>query len=111
MKKSAEIDPNKYAIIFYAGGHGAVFDFPQASGLQQIGSSIYQNGGVIASVCHGPAIFANLKVNNELLIKGRKVTAFTTSGEKLMMATDRLKEHNVPLMEDLLRDVGADWQV
>lgn len=111
LKKPGEIDPSKYGIIFYAGGHGAVFDFPKASGLQQIGSSIYQNGGVIASVCHGPAIFANLKVNDELLIKGKKVTAFTTNGEKLMMATDRLKEHNLPLMEDLLRSVAADWQV
>ncbi|CAF0873876.1 unnamed protein product [Rotaria sordida] len=91
-------------------GHGAAFDFPKATGLQRIGSSIYQNGGVIGSLCHGPAIFANLKVNNQLLIKGKKVTAFTKGGEKLMMATDRLKEHNLPFMEDLLRDLGADWQ-
>ncbi|CAF5053522.1 unnamed protein product, partial [Rotaria sp. Silwood1] len=81
------------------------------TGLQRIGSSIYQNGGVIAAVCHGPAIFTNLKVNNELLIKRKKVRTFHTSGEKLLMPTDRLKEHNLPFMEDLLRGLGADWQV
>lgn len=111
LKKPDQIDPNLYAIIFYAGGHGATFDFPTASGLQNLGAKIYENGGVIASVCHGPAIFANLKVNNELLIRGKKVTAFTTAGEKLMLATDRLKEHNLPTMEDLLTGAGAVWQV
>lgn len=109
LKSPREIDPSKYAIIFYVGGHGAGFDLPKASKLQALGSSIYQNGGVIASVCHGPAIFANLKVNDELLIRGKKVTDFTTNGEKLMMATDRLKEHHLPFMEDLLRIIGADF--
>lgn len=111
LNKPNDIDPNKYAIIYYSGGHGAAFDFPHTTGLQNLGSSIYQNGGVIASVCHGPAIFANLTVNNELLIKGKKVTAFTKNGEKSMMATERLKENNLPCMEDLLKGLGADWQV
>ncbi|CAF0869249.1 unnamed protein product [Rotaria sp. Silwood1] len=111
LKKPDDVDPNKYVIIYYSGGHGAAVDFPKATGLQRIGSSIYQNGGVIAAVCHGPAIFTNLKVNNELLIKRKKVRTFHTSGEKLLMPTDRLKEHNLPFMEDLLRGLGADWQV
>ncbi|CAF4568595.1 unnamed protein product, partial [Rotaria sp. Silwood2] len=42
-------------------GHGAAFDFPKATRLQRIGSSIYHNSDVIAAVCHGPAVFANLK--------------------------------------------------
>lgn len=28
-----------------------------------------------------------------------------------MMATERLKENNLPCMEDLLKGLGADWQV
>lgn len=42
------------------------------------------NGGVVAAVCHGPAIFDNLEnpETKEPLIKGKKVTGFTDKGKK-----------------------------
>ena len=51
------MDPARYALIFYAGGHGGVFDFPHASGLQRLGSSIDQNGGRIEDKQRGKSLF------------------------------------------------------
>src|SRR5687767_264248 len=39
--KPSEIDPSKYDAIFYAGGHGTMWDFPNEERLQEVARSIY----------------------------------------------------------------------
>ncbi|MBP2058384.1 putative intracellular protease/amidase [Lactobacillus colini] len=79
----SEINPSDYIAIYYAGGHGVMWDFPDNQGLQKIAEAIYNQGGYVTSVCHGIAGLLNLKVNGDYLIKGRKVTGFTTAEEIL----------------------------
>ena len=40
-----EINPDDYLAIYYTGGHGVMWDFPNDRALQQIALSIYDNGG------------------------------------------------------------------
>jgi putative intracellular protease/amidase len=41
---------------------------------------IYEKGGIIAAVCHGPVALCNLKLsNNEYFVKDRKLTSFSNS--------------------------------
>lgn len=78
-----QVDPNNYRAVFFAGGHGAMFDFPDNVGLQKIVSTIYENGGIVAAVCHGPAGLINVRLSDgSPLIKGKKFDCFTNEEEK-----------------------------
>lgn len=78
-----QVDPNLYRAVFFAGGHGAMFDFPDNVGLQKIVTTIYENGGTVAAVCHGPAGLINVRLSDGTpLIKGKKFDCFTNEEEK-----------------------------
>ena len=78
-----EVDPSQYKAIFYAGGHGAMWDFPNNEELAKIASSIYEAGGFVSAVCHGPAGLLPIKLQDgSFLIKGKKLTSFTNAEEK-----------------------------
>jgi putative intracellular protease/amidase len=49
-KAPADVNASEYAAIVYAGGHGTMWDFNDAA-LGALGTSIYNNGGVVAAVC------------------------------------------------------------
>ena len=77
-----EVDSKNYKAIFYAGGHGAMFDFPDNKKLAEIASDIYENGGIVAAVCHGPAGILNILLKDgSNLIKGKTVDSFTNAEE------------------------------
>lgn len=75
-------------------------------------SSFYNNQKPIAFVCHAPAVLKNVKVNDEFLVNGKKLTGFTNTEEAAVGLSDV-----VPfLLEDELQKNGAiyskaaDWQ-
>ncbi|WP_413584357.1 type 1 glutamine amidotransferase domain-containing protein [Bdellovibrio sp. HCB274] len=77
------VDPNKYTVIHFAGGHGAMWDFPNNPELSRVAAGIYESGGVVSAVCHGPAALVDIKLSNgEYLIKGKKVNGFTNAEEE-----------------------------
>jgi len=78
-----EVNPADYIAIYYAGGHGVMWDFPDNPELQQLAVSIYKNHGYVTSVCHGIAGLLNIKIDGQYLIAGRKVTGFTKAEEVL----------------------------
>lgn len=79
-----EVRPEDYIAIYYAGGHGVMWDFPQNQALAEIAEKIYQQGGYVTSVCHGIAGLLNLRgKDGDYLLKGKKVTGFTTAEEIL----------------------------
>ena len=80
----SQIDPEDYIAIYYAGGHGVIWDFPENQELQAISRKIYENGGYVSSVCHGAVGLLNIKLSDgSLLVKGKKVTGFSNEEEKL----------------------------
>lgn len=81
--KPSEVDPKNYQAIFYAGGHGVMWDFPENEELAEIARDIYEQGGVVSAVCHGPAGLINIKLSNgEYLIKGKHINSFSNDEEK-----------------------------
>jgi putative intracellular protease/amidase len=81
--KPSDINADDYVAIFYAGGHGAMWDFPENKEIAQIAKHIYENNGVVSAVCHGPAGLVNIKLSNgKFLVDGKKVNAFTNEEEK-----------------------------
>ncbi|MBU5309107.1 type 1 glutamine amidotransferase domain-containing protein [Ligilactobacillus saerimneri] len=86
----ADVDPAAYVAIYYAGGHGVMWDFPDNQGLRQIAEDIYRHGGYISSVCHGIAGLLNLhRPDGENLLQGKQVTGFTT-GEEILAGKRRI---------------------
>ena len=80
---SAQVDPNRYEAIFYAGGHGAMWDLPDDPGFARAAAAIYERGGVVAAVCHGPAALVNIKLaSGRYLVAGKAVSAFTNDEER-----------------------------
>jgi putative intracellular protease/amidase len=78
-----QIDPLKYAAIYYVGGHGTMWDLPDHKRLGEITKEIYQGGGVVSAVCHGPSGLLNIKLDNgNLLIQGKKLTSYTDEEER-----------------------------
>jgi putative intracellular protease/amidase len=71
-----------YDAIFYVGGHGAMWDFPDSQDLATLAAGIYQAGGVIGAVCHGQAGLVNLRLGDgRHLVNGRRLTSFTNAEE------------------------------
>ncbi|OJT37299.1 type 1 glutamine amidotransferase domain-containing protein [Serratia plymuthica] len=100
----SEVDPDAYAAIFYAGGHVTMWDFPDSTELAAIAARIYERGGVVSAVCHGPAGLVNLKLaNGSYLVAGKEVSAFTNEEERAVGLYD-----TVPfLLADVLAERGA----
>ncbi|REC46856.1 type 1 glutamine amidotransferase domain-containing protein [Chryseobacterium pennipullorum] len=103
----SQVNPKEYSTIFYAGGHGAMWDFADHNELADIASEIYENGGIVAGVCHGPAGLVNIKLNNgKYLVDGKKINAFTNEEESEVKLT-----HIVPfLLENKLKERGAIFE-
>ena len=81
--KPSEVDPKDYRAIYYAGGHGTMWDFPNNKEIASIASEIYENNGCIAAVCHGPAALLNIKMSDgKFLIAGKRINSFTNAEEE-----------------------------
>ena len=102
-----EVNPSLYKAIFYAGGHGAMWDFPHNEQLAKIAASIYEAGGIVSAVCHGPAGLLPIKLEDgSVFVKGRKLTSFTNP-EEFANGTAEI----VPfLLETALENEGALFQ-
>ncbi|MFT3699125.1 MAG: type 1 glutamine amidotransferase domain-containing protein [Kofleriaceae bacterium] len=78
-----DVDPLRYDAIFYAGGHGAMWDLPDNVELARIAATIYERGGIVSAVCHGPAALVNIQLSNgSYLVAGKTVSAFTNDEER-----------------------------
>ena len=109
MPKASELDGSKYGLFYASAGHAALIDYPTASTLQKIASQVWANGGLVASVCHGPAIFANLidQATGKPLIEGKRITGFTTEAENTMKIMDELRSWKSEMVEELADRLGA----
>lgn len=111
--KPSEVKPEDYKAIYYAGGHGAMWDLANDTAIAKIAADIYENNGIVAAVCHGPAGLVDIKLSDgKYLIEGKKVNGFTNEEEELVKLTKV-----VPfLLEDKMKERGgifeksAPWQ-
>jgi putative intracellular protease/amidase len=78
----SDVNPVDYGAIYYAGGHGTMWDFPENKAIADIATKIYENNGIIGAVCHGPAGLVNIRLSNgKYLVEGKKLNAFTNEEE------------------------------
>jgi putative intracellular protease/amidase len=105
--KPEQVNPDYYKVIYFAGGHGCAWDYPENKTLQDISRKIYENGGIIASVCHGSCGLLNIRLTNgAYLIAGKELTGFSRAEEKLKNL-DKLMPFRI---EDELTKRGAIYK-
>ncbi len=102
-----DVDPSRYSAIFFAGGHGTMWDFPDSLAVQKAIREIDAAGGIVSAVCHGPAALVNARrADGSLLVAGKRLAAFTNGEEEEVQST-----HVVPfLLESTLIERGAQHQ-
>lgn len=99
------VDIHKYDAVFFPGGHGTMWDYPENEDLAKIIRTALSLDKPVASVCHGPAVLIGVETaDGAPLVRGRRVSAFTDS-EEVAVGLDE----KVPfLLESRLRELGAE---
>ncbi|MBX9690240.1 MAG: type 1 glutamine amidotransferase domain-containing protein [Candidatus Obscuribacterales bacterium] len=105
--KLSSLKADNYEAILFPGGHGPMWDLADNRESQKLTREIYEHGGVVAAVCHGPAGIVNVKLSNgKYLVEGKKVTGFSNDEEKAV-ELDKV----VPfLLESSLIERGAKFE-
>ncbi len=82
-KKLSEVNPSDYAGVYFSGGHGTMWDFPEDEAVQKTARELYEAGAPVGAVCHGPAALVNVKLSDgSYLVEGKEVSAFTNDEEE-----------------------------
>ncbi|EAY27835.1 nuclear transport factor 2 family protein [Microscilla marina] len=99
-----QVDINQYAGIYYVGGKGTMWDFPDNKKLQKITAKMYESNKVVGAVCHGPSGLLNVKLSDgSYLLAGKKATGYSN-------AEDAKIKHILPfLLEDRLKERGVKY--
>ncbi len=102
----SRIDPEDYAAIFFAGGHGTMWDFAESASVKRAAEGVYAHGGAVGAVCHGPAALLNLRASDGVyLLEGRGATGFTNAEEDAVELSDAMPF----LLETRMRERGASF--
>lgn len=103
----AEVNPADYSAIYYTGGHGTMWDFPENERLQAISRDIYEQGGIVSAVCHGVTGLLNIELSDgKHLVDGVTLTGYSNIEEVLAGVKSQ-----VPFsLEDELKSRGADYK-
>ena len=104
--KLADMKAEDFDTVFYAGGHGPMWDLAEDPVSIKLLESFYDSGKTIALVCHGPGVLRHVKYQGEPLVKGKHVTGFTNSEDDDAQATKFLPF----LVEDEMLKLGAVFE-
>jgi len=100
----ADVDLAEYAAVYFPGGTGTMWDFPDEK-VGAVATQVYESGGVVAAVCHGPAALVNARLSDgDHLVAGRTVASFTDDEER----ADGNDEIVPFLLESTLIERGAN---
>ena len=105
----AQVRAKDFAAVYVVGGKGAMFDLPADPALKRLISDVYEQGGVVAAVCHGPAALVDVPLSDgSQLVAGKRVTGF--SNEEETVFGKRWAKEFPFLLEDAMRARGVQWQ-
>jgi len=105
-KPSSDVNWAEYDAVYFAGGHGAMWDFAENIDLHARTAEMYENGTIVAAVCHGVTALHNVRLSNgKHLIDGKKGTEFSYFDETLA-GVKRLVPYN---LEQALKEKGLKY--
>lgn len=100
----SEVEAEGYDAVFFPGGYGLLFDLVEDADAQRLAAQVFERGGAVAAVCHGPAALSQVRLSDGArLVEGRDVTGFTREEEAAMSTLEVIPF----LLEQALIDAGA----
>lgn len=109
--KLCDTDVTAFDAIFFVGGFGVMWDFPDDPDVQAAIKTVYALGKPVAAVCHGPICFKNVEIDGVPLVKGKDVTAYTNDEEKYASTYEVVSEPVGPgSCEDVLAALGGNFK-
>ncbi len=105
-QKLSDISPDDYDAVFYAGGHGPLWDLAEDSNSIALIETMYASGKPVAAVCHAPAVLRHtVAPDGAPLVKGKSLTGFSNTEEDAVQLSKI-----VPFMlEGELKSKGANY--
>jgi putative intracellular protease/amidase len=102
----SNINPADYSAVFYPGGFGLLYDLAKSEAAGSMSAAIFENGGVIGAVCHGPAGLLPITLSNgENIMANITVTGFTHEEEKDFGTLEKIPY----LLEESLTRVAGQY--
>ena len=104
--KLSGVSANDYDAVFYAGGHGVMWDVAEDTASISLIETMFAANKPVAAVCHGSAVFRHPKApDGAPLIRGKKVAGFTNTEEAAVGLTEVVPY----LVEDMLKQNGGTY--
>ena len=109
LKNAFDLKKEEYGVLLASAGHAALYDYPTAKGLQAAASDLWDRGGIVGTVCHGPAIVPGIidSKTGKTIIDGKTVTGFTIEGELIFRILDKLRADKVVPVVEAVTAAGA----
>ena len=93
-----------YDAVFYVGGFGTMWDFPDDPDVHRLTRELYESGKVVSAVCHGPCALLDVKLSDgSYLVAGQEIAAFTNDEEDAVKRREIVPFTN----EDRIKERGA----
>ena len=102
LNKAEAMKLGEYGVFFASAGHAALYDYPTAKNLQALASDVWNRGGIVGTVCHGPAILPGVidSKTGKSIVDGKTVTGFTIEGELIFNILGKMRHDKVvPIVE------------
>ena len=109
LNKAEDMKLGEYGVFFASAGHAALYDYPTAKNLQALASDVWNRGGIVGTVCHGPAILPGVidSKTGKSIVEGRTVTGFTIEGELIFNILGKMRHDKVvPIVEAVTASGG-----
>jgi putative intracellular protease/amidase len=106
--KLADVNAADYRAIYFVGGKGAMYDFPQHPEIRRLLAQMWAEHKLIVAVCHGPAAFiSQAGTDGQAWLHGKKLTSFTNE-EELLLMPDAQQRFGF-LLQSRLSQLGAEF--
>lgn len=102
LNKAEDLKLGEYGVFFASAGHAALWDYPTAKNLQTLAADVWNRGGIVGTVCHGPAILPGIidATTGKSIAAGKTVTGFMIEGELIFNILGKMREEKViPVVE------------